>query len=60
MYDATGVAQCHVRARKNIIRNCLSEDLDAQHICYYLLGLSLDIGVDECDVVVAANYVSER
>jgi len=57
--DTTGVAQAHVRANKDIVGNRLSEYLDTQNIGNNLLGLALQIGVDEGDVVVAANDVAE-
>jgi hypothetical protein len=53
------VAQRHVRARKHIVRNRLPEDLHAKHIRYYLFGFSLNVGVYESDVVIAAYYVAE-
>ena len=57
--DTTGVAQAHVRANKDVVGNCLSEDLDTQNIGDDLLGLALQIRVDKGDVVVAANDVTE-
>jgi hypothetical protein len=37
----------------------LSEDLDFQDIGYDLFCLATDIRVDECDVIVACDYVPE-
>ena len=60
VHDTALIAQRHVRACENVIRDCLPEDLHAKHICYYLLCLALDVRVYEGDVVVAANDVAER
>ena len=57
--DTTGVAQAHVGTNKDVVGDSLSEDLDTQDIGDNLLGLALQIGVDEGDVVVAANDVAE-
>jgi hypothetical protein len=57
--DTTGVAQAHVRANKDVVGDCLSEDLDTQNIGNNLLSLALQIGVNKGDVVIAANDVAE-
>jgi hypothetical protein len=57
--NTTGVAQAHVRANKDVVGDCLSENLDTQNIGNDLLGLALQIRVDKGDVVVAANDVAE-
>lgn len=57
--DTTSVAQAHVGTDKDVVGDCLSENLDTQNIGNDLLGLALQIGVDKGDVVVAANDVAE-
>jgi hypothetical protein len=59
MHDTALIAQCHVAPRQHIIRNRLPEDLNAQHISYYLLRLALDIGMHKGNVVITAYDVAE-
>ena len=58
MHDTALIAKRHIRARENVIRNRLPENLNAQHICYYLLRLTLDIRMYESYMVVATDDVS--
>lgn len=57
--NTTSIAQAHVRANKHVVSNCLSENLDTQNVGNDLLGLTLQIRVNEGDVVVAANDIAE-
>lgn len=59
MYDAALVAQRHVGAREDIVRDGLPEHLDAQYVCYDLFRLAFDVRVDEGDVIVATYDVAE-
>ena len=59
MHNATLVAECHVGARENVVRNRLPEHLDSQNVRYYLLRLSLDVWMYEGDMVIATYYISE-
>ena len=57
MHNTALIAQRHIRARQHIIRDGLPKNFHTEHICYYLLGLALDIGVYEGDMVVTAYHV---
>jgi hypothetical protein len=59
VHNTTLIAQSHVRACEDVVRDCLPEHLHAENICYYFLGLALNVGVNKCDVVVAADDVAE-
>ena len=60
MDQATRIAQAHVATSQHIIRNRLAEDLDAEHVGDDLLGLALQVRVDEGDRVVCADDVAQR
>jgi hypothetical protein len=59
MHNTALVAQSHVAPREHIVGDGLPEYLDTQHISYYLLRLSLDVGVYKGDVVVATYYIAK-
>src|SRR5690349_24720336 len=58
-YQTTLVAQSAVRSNEDVIGNSLSEDLDLQDVGNNLLSLAIDIGVNQCDVIVAGNNVAQ-
>jgi hypothetical protein len=58
-YQTTLVAQSAVGSDKDVIGNSLSEDLDLQDIGNDLLSLTVDIGVNQCNVVVAGNNIAQ-
>jgi hypothetical protein len=49
-----------VRAYKDIVGNCLMEDLDLEDVCNYLLRLAVDIRVYEHNMIVACDNISEH
>lgn len=49
-----------IAAHEDVIGDGLSEDLDLEHVGDDLLGLAVDVRVDERDVVVACDDVAER
>lgn len=49
-----------VAADEDVVADGLAEDLDLEHVGDDLLGLAVDVRVDECDVVVACDDVAER
>jgi hypothetical protein len=56
---STLVAQSTVRPDEDIVRDRLPEDLDLEDVGDDLLRLTVNVRVDERDVVVACNDVSE-
>lgn len=59
MHDSALVAQAHIAAGQDIVRDCLPEDFHAQHVGDDFFRLALEIRVHKGDVVVGANDVSE-
>ena len=59
MDDPALVGEGHVRAREHVSRDGLAEDLDTEHVGDELFGLTLEVRVDEGDVVVGAYDVAE-
>lgn len=59
VHDAALVAEAHVAAGQDVVRNGLAEDLDAEHVGDDFLGLALEVGVHEGDVVVGADDIAE-
>jgi hypothetical protein len=59
MHNPALVRDHTIASNKDIVRNCLTEDLDLEHIRDDLLCLSVNVGVDEGDIVVAGDDVSE-
>lgn len=59
MDETTLVGQAHVRTDKDIVGDGLAEHLDAEHVGDDLLGLTLEIRVDEGNVVVGDDDVAE-
>jgi hypothetical protein len=53
------VARDGVRANERVLSDASAEGLHAEHITDDFLGFAGDVGVDEGDVVVAADAVSE-
>lgn len=60
MYKPALVRDRAIAAHQDVIGDGLSEDLDLEDIGDDLLGLAVDVWVDEGDVVVARDDVSER
>jgi hypothetical protein len=48
-----------VAADEDVVRDRLAEDFDLEHVCDDLLCLAVDVGVHQCDVVVARDDVPE-
>jgi hypothetical protein len=59
MHEASGVGKRHVAARQNVIGDCLAKDLDAEDVGNDLFSLTLEVGVDESDVVICADDVAK-
>lgn len=59
VHDAALVAEAHVAAGQDVVRDGLAEDLDAEDVGDDLLRLALEIRVHEGDVVVGADDVAE-
>ena len=53
------VGEFAVRSDEDLARNGLAKDLDPEDVADELLRLSIDIWVDEGDVVVAGDAVTE-
>jgi len=47
-----------IASNQNVICYCLSEHLDLEDVGDDFFGLPINIGVDECNIVVARDYVS--
>mmetsp|Transcript_9594 Transcript_9594/g.40198 ORF Transcript_9594/g.40198 Transcript_9594/m.40198 type:complete len:314 (+) Transcript_9594:222-1163(+) len=60
VHDASLVRELAVRPDENLPRHGLAENLYAQHVGDNLLRLLVDVGMDERDVVVARDAVSQR
>lgn len=59
MNETSLVAQSTVASDENVAGDGLPEDLDLEDVCDDLLGLSIDIRVNESHVVVAGDDISE-
>jgi hypothetical protein len=59
MDEPAVVAQGHVGAGENVGGDGLAEDLDAQSVGDDLLGFALEVRMNEGDVVVGADNVTE-
>lgn len=59
MHDAALVGKGHVRTDEDIVGNGLAEDFDAEDVGDYFFGFALEVRMDEGDVVVRYNYISE-
>lgn len=59
MNDPALVRERHVRAGQDVVGDGLPEHLDAERVGDYFFGFSLQVGVDQGHVVVAADYVAE-
>jgi len=59
MHDAALVAQTHVTADQDVVRDRLAEHLDAQDVGDQLFRFALQVRVDNGDVVVAADDVAQ-
>lgn len=59
VHDAALVAQAHVAAGQDIVRDRLAEDLDAEDVGDDFFGFALEVRVHEGDVVVGADDVAE-
>lgn len=59
MHDAALVAQAHVAAGKDIVRDRLPENFYAEHVGDDFFRLALEVRVHEGDVVVGADDVAQ-
>jgi len=59
VHDAACVRERHVRAHEHVIGYSLPEDFDAQYVGDYFFGLAFDVGVDEGDVIIGSDNVTE-
>jgi len=59
VHDAALVGKGHVRTDEDIVGNGLAEDFDAEDVGDYFFGFALEVRMDEGDVVVRYNYISE-
>lgn len=59
MHEATLVGDGTIASDEDVVGDGLAEDVDLEHVCDDFLGLAIEIGVYECDVVVAGDDVSE-
>lgn len=59
MYEAALVGERHVGSDEGVICYGLAEDFDAKHICDDFFCFPLQIWVDECDMVVGYDDVTE-
>jgi hypothetical protein len=59
MDEAAVVCEGAVAADEDVVCDGLSEYLYFEDVCDDLLCLAVEIGVDECDVVIAGDDVSE-
>mmetsp|Transcript_1507 Transcript_1507/g.9262 ORF Transcript_1507/g.9262 Transcript_1507/m.9262 type:complete len:622 (-) Transcript_1507:158-2023(-) len=60
MHDAAFVGEPAVGAGEYFARDGLSEHFDAQHVGHEFFGFTIHVGMDECDVIVACDAVSQR
>ncbi len=60
VHNASLVVKRRVAAHQDIVGNGVAEYLDLEHVGYDLLGLLVQVGVDERDVVVARDHVAQR
>ena len=59
VHERALVREAAVRADEHVVGDRLSEDLDLEHVCDDLLGLAVNVGVDERDIVVARDDVAQ-
>jgi hypothetical protein len=59
MHQTSLVADSTVTADEDILRDGLSKDLDFQNVGDDFLCLSIDIWVNQGDVVVACDHISK-
>ncbi|KAF1738575.1 hypothetical protein CRV24_000501 [Beauveria bassiana] len=57
--EAALIGKAHIGADEDVIGDGLAKDLDAEDVGDDLLGLTLEIRVDEGDVIVGGNDVAE-
>ena len=53
------VTQDHITPRQDVIRNCLAEHFYTQGVGDEFFGFTLEVWVDQGDVVVGADDVAE-
>lgn len=59
MYETALVGDGTITSDKDVVGDRLPEYLDFEDVCDDFLCFAVDVGVDECDVVVAGDDVSE-
>ena len=59
MDEAALIGQGAVGADEDVVGHGLSEHFDLEHVGQNLLGLAVQVRMDEGDVVVAGNHISE-
>ena len=59
MDETALIGDCTIRADENVVRDRLTEHLDFEDVRDDLLRLAINVRVDERDVVVTRDHVSE-
>lgn len=59
MHETTLVGDGTITSDEDVVGDCLPEHLDLEDVCDDFFCFAIDVGVDECDVVVAGNDVAE-
>ena len=59
MYETALIADDTITSNEDVISDSLSEDLDLEDICDDFFGFTVNVWMDEGDIIVACNHVSE-
>lgn len=59
MYETALVCDGTVASDEDVVGDGLAEYFDLEDVCDDFLGLAIDVGVDECDIVIAGDDVAE-
>ena len=59
VHETALVGDDGIAADKHVVGDCLSENLNLKHVRDDLLRFSVDVWVDERDVVVARDHIAE-
>ena len=59
MDETALIGDCTIRADEDVFRDRLAEHLDFEDVRDDLLRFAIDVGVDERDVVITRDHVSE-
>lgn len=60
MYETALICDGAVAPDQNVVRDCLSEDLDFEHVSDDFLRFAIDIRMNKGDIVVAGDNISQR